>query len=74
MIKIRYIGGGSRRVRLLLGRGRGRLDVVGQPSETLEQTLACGGATGHDVPDLVLKLGELERLGDFLRLHGCDAR
>lgn len=51
-------------------RGRRRcLDVVGQPGQALEQTLARRGATWHHVPDLVLELGQLQRLGDFLRLH-----
>ena len=55
---------------LLLGR-RGRcLDVVGQPGEALEQALARGRARGHDVPHLVLELGELQRLSDFLGFHG----
>ena len=36
--------------------------------------LACRGAAGHDVPDLVLQLGELERLGHLLGLHCCRAR
>src|SRR6478609_5345732 len=58
--------------RLLLGRRRRGLDVVGQPGQTLEQTLAGGGAAGHDVPDLVLELGELESLRDFLGLHGWE--
>lgn len=39
--------------RLLLGRGGGRLDVVRQPGETLEEALSGRRATGHDVPDLV---------------------
>jgi hypothetical protein len=57
-------------ISLLLDR-RGRcLDIVGQPGQTLEKTLAVGRARGHDVPDLVLELGELQRLGDFLRCHG----
>ena len=47
------------------GRGGG-LDVVGQPSQTLEETLAGGGTAGHNVPDLVLELGELQSFGDFL--------
>lgn len=44
-------------VRLLLCWCGGRcLDVVGQPCQTLEETLTGGGAAGYDVPDLVLEL------------------
>lgn len=56
---------------LFLRRRRRGLDVVRQPREALEQTLAGGGTAGHDVPDLVLELGKLQRLGDFLGFHGC---
>ena len=65
-------GGSTRRGEefLLLRRRRGCLNVVGQPSKTLEETLARGRATGHDVPDLVLELGELESLGDFGGFEG----
>lgn len=45
--------------RLLLSRRQGSLDVVGEPREALEQALARRGARRHDVPDLVLELGQL---------------
>lgn len=47
------------------GSSRG-LDVVGEPGQAFQQTLTTGGAAGHDIPDLVLELGELESVGDFL--------
>lgn len=57
-------------VLLFLRRRRRGLDVVGQPGQALEQTFSRGGARRHDVPDLVLKLVQLKRVGDFLRFHG----
>lgn len=44
---------------LLLGRSRRGLDVIRQPGESLEETLAGGCAAGDDVPDLVFEFGEL---------------
>ena len=55
---------------LLLRRGGLRFHVVGQPGQAFEETFAGSRAAGHDVPDLVLELGKLERLGDFLGFHG----
>jgi len=42
---------------LLLNRGGRRLDVGGEPLQAVEETLAGGGAAGHDEPDLVLEFG-----------------
>lgn len=51
---------------LFLDGGGGGLDVVGEPGQTLEEAFTGRGTAGHDVPDLVFELGELESLGDFL--------
>lgn len=56
---------------LLLRRRHWRLDVGRQPAETLDEALAGRGTRGHDVPDLVLELGELEGLSDLVGLEGC---
>lgn len=66
-------GIGCRRARLellLLDRRRRRLDVGGEPLQTLEKTLAGGGTAGHNVPELVLEFVEFEGLGDLLWVHG----
>jgi hypothetical protein len=47
------------------------LDVVAEPCQALEDALACSGAAGLDLPDVVLgDLVELQLVGDFLRSHG----
>ena len=38
--------------------------------QTLEETLASGGAAGHHVPELVLEFVEFKGLGDLLWVHG----
>lgn len=69
LFEVNRIGRVGRGVLLLGRRGRG-LDVVGQPGQAFEQTFSRGGARRHDVPDLVLKLVQLQRVGNFLWLHG----
>src|SRR5690349_15030116 len=58
--------------RLLLRRGSGwRFDVVGEPCQALKKALARGGTAGYDVPNLVLQLGQVQSLSDFLGFHSC---
>src|SRR3569833_209169 len=56
---------------LLLRRSWRGFDVVRQPGEAFQQALAGGGATRHDVPDLVFQHRQLQGLGNFLGFHGC---
>ena len=46
-----------------------RLDVVRQPRETFEDTLAGCRAARYDIPSVILQLPQLKTLLDFLWRH-----
>lgn len=54
------------RVRDLFWFSPGRTGTI-STYQTLKDTSTICGHTGRNIPQLVLKLGELERVGNFLR-------
>lgn len=61
-------------VLLFLGGCGGGFDIVGQPGQALEKTLAGRGTARDDEPYLVLELVEFETLRDFFGIHGYWGR